>query len=503
MTTSDLYARKSTEDQGHSAARQERDWRADCAANDLQPGRVFADPDLSASRYARKQRPDFAELLEHIGSGEAEMVSLWETSRGSRRAGEWISFLDLCRDGGVLIRIFGGDDPRTYDPRKRRDYRALADEGLDAQDESDKLSERVRAGTRDSAVSGKPPGPLLFGYTRIFDERGRYVEQVPHPQRAALVRQWAANTLADVVPALGSLPAVAPTDDNPVPLHTQANALNDAGVPTPSGEGTWVGGHLNRYLRNPGYLGHRVHHDVIVARNAWSPILDEDTHGRLVALLETPGRRHHGNSKLKHQLSGAALCGPCRRPIRAKPIARTGALRYFCPYRGCLRVSAMLVPMDASVDRIILARLRRTDATGVFAPGVDQVAIAATRKEVRQLQGRLDEHVVESSAGRLSARALGLVERDLQPKIDAAERKLRTLLTPPALRGEDPAELADRWPDLPVARRRGVIVALAEIVLSPVGKAGRWSDLRLAESRWVGDDRTWGEIVAAGGSIVG
>lgn len=489
---SDLYARKSTKDEGRSAARQERDWRADCNREDLQHGRTFIDPDLSASRYARHERPDYAKLLEHIRSGACAMVSLWEASRGSRQLGEWIAFLELCRENGVLIRIFG-EDAHTYDPRKRRDWRTLAEDGLDAHDESERLAERVRAGTRDAAVNGKPPGPLLYGYTRIFDERGRYVEQVIAPERAARVRRWAADTLNAVIPEINGLPAVVPDANAPIPLHTQARALNDAGVPSPSGTGQWIGAHINRYLRNPGYLGHRVHHGKVVARGAWPAILDETTVARIRDLLEAPDRRHHTDSKLHYQLSGAALCGCCRRVLRVKPLGPHRQLRYHCPWTGCLRVTASLAQMDAFVDEVITARLRQPDAAAVFAAAADEGAANAARRHLDMLRDRLDEHVREATAGRLSARSLGIVERELQPQIDAAEREWQRLLTPAALQGYDPVVLADEWPDLPVGRRRAVILALAEVVLSPVGKGGRWSPWRLAESRWVGDQLTWGD----------
>ncbi len=73
----DLYARKSSADAGRSVARQERAWRADCAREGIEPGRVFVDPDFSASRYATRERPDYAALLEHIESKSCEMICLW------------------------------------------------------------------------------------------------------------------------------------------------------------------------------------------------------------------------------------------------------------------------------------------------------------------------------------------------------------------------------------------------------------------------------------------
>src|SRR5688500_10688225 len=94
---SDFYGRKSTRDDGRSAARQERDLKADCLRAGFEEGRRFVDPDLSASQYATKKRPDYLALVEHIKTGDCQLVSMWEASRGSREIGEWIEFLKLCK----------------------------------------------------------------------------------------------------------------------------------------------------------------------------------------------------------------------------------------------------------------------------------------------------------------------------------------------------------------------------------------------------------------------
>ncbi len=59
----------------------------------------------SASRYARKTRDDFARLLADLGAGRfgAEVLVLWESSRGSRKVGEWVELIDLCEQQGVTI----------------------------------------------------------------------------------------------------------------------------------------------------------------------------------------------------------------------------------------------------------------------------------------------------------------------------------------------------------------------------------------------------------------
>lgn len=478
----DLYARKSTSDQGRSVARQERAWRTDCAMFGVEPGRVFVDPDFSASRYARRDRPDYAALLEQVRASACEMVSLWEVTRGSRQMGEWVTFLDLCRDQGVLIRVFGEDEPQTYDPRRQRDREYLLKEGMQAEAEVERLRHRIMPGIADAASQGRPPGPLLYGYTRVYGaltessisasgSKRREIVQVVNDAEAAIVRQAARDTLAGI------------------PLHTQARRLNLKGVPTPSGKGSWRGSNLNRMLRNPGYEGHRVHNGQVVAENAWPAILDPDTAGQLRALLETPGRRNFTDTSLKYDLSGAALCGECRKPMRVT------RMRYQCMIAGCMKVSASSALMNGAVRRMVIARLQMPDAAVAFTPAQPDAQVAAVKEELRRLTDRQKELYAE--AAKPGGPSMGLVaaaERELLPQIDAAQTRLRALQTPPALRGYDPIDLAQRWESYTVGEHRAVIMALAEIVLSPVGKGRKWSMWRLAESRWHGDDRTWGEI---------
>src|SRR5262245_17757248 len=103
MHVVDLYLRKSTKDEGRSVARQEAELTDAAGRHDLTVGRIFVDPDFSASRYRRRERPDYAALLEHVRHGGCEVLGIFEASRGSRDLTEWSAFLDLCRKHKVRI----------------------------------------------------------------------------------------------------------------------------------------------------------------------------------------------------------------------------------------------------------------------------------------------------------------------------------------------------------------------------------------------------------------
>ncbi len=494
----DLYARKSSADAGRSVARQERAWRADCAEQDIEPGRVFIDPDFSASRYATRSRPDYEALLAHIADRRCEMVCLWETSRGSRQMFEWVQFLDLCRDQGVLIRVFG-EDAQTYDPRRQRDRESLIKEGLAAESEVEKTRSRSRAGTADAAAQGRPSGPMVDGYRRIYSapsaesvsasgNRRREIRQVVDEERAQIYR-WAAEGIL-----------------NGVPANTIARILNAWQVPTPTGAGVWYGGALVSRLLRPSMEGHRELAGKIVARDAWPPILDAMTAARLRATVRVPERRMAANdTRLRYQSSGVLICGRCRRPsMGGHPRRARGKLyqRYECdPARqGCGKVTGPQDRIDEVISEMMVARLRRPENLRLFEPVADDTSLRDAQAELDALTARRDElYVSAAKPGGPSMALVSAAERQLLPQIDAAGKRVRALQMPAVLQGYDPVDLADRWDRYSVGDRRRVIAAFCEPVLSAVGRGGMWSLARLGESRWRGESLTWA-VIWRGGS---
>ncbi|MEE3918773.1 recombinase family protein [Micromonospora sp. BRA006-A] len=134
--TGKLLTSSPQEHQGRGSLRQAPACGADRGAEreDLRIGRVFADPDFSASRFAKRARPDFAALLEHIRSGACQVLGLFEGSRGSRKLGEWVALIDECRDRRIRIWIW--TDERIYRPWRTNDYDTLARVGVQSATES-------------------------------------------------------------------------------------------------------------------------------------------------------------------------------------------------------------------------------------------------------------------------------------------------------------------------------------------------------------------------------
>lgn len=56
----------------------------------------YVDDGFSASKCGRKKRGDFAKLVKDLDSGTFtdDALIIWESSRGSRRVGEWCTLLE-------------------------------------------------------------------------------------------------------------------------------------------------------------------------------------------------------------------------------------------------------------------------------------------------------------------------------------------------------------------------------------------------------------------------
>jgi site-specific DNA recombinase len=475
---------------------------------------VFTDNHRSASRFATKPRVGWEQVVAYLAANPVHVLILWEVSRGERRLGPWIALLDLCRERNILIHIVKDDE--TYDPTDARDRKDLAQEGIEAESESERISKRIRRDKRAAAAEGRPAGRLNYGYRRIYNERGQYIRTVLDEHQAMVKRDIIDTGVVEGRPTyaiaqelnakrhearIEAWRAAREAAAGPGDWTARWAAVQDAvelGRRWDSpGRGVWHPTTILRLAASPTYLGKRVHHGEVVGETDWPQITDEVTFRRIQARLAVKDGRRQRDTRLRNQLSGAITCG--RDGCGGRFAMGRGGLFYRC--QKCVRCSINKALADRAVDVMVRARLRQPSAAPLFRQSDDDGAIEAAEQEARTLQTRLDEHYAESAAGRLSARGLSMVEADLLPQIEAAQKRASELSTPSVLRGIDPLALAARWVDQPVELRRNVIVALADIRVSAIGRGRRPTAWRLAESRWRGDARTWGDHWRAAGEV--
>lgn len=96
----------------------------------------------SASKHRRKARADFPQLLADLESGAfgADVLVLWEASRGSRELEEWLPLLKACERAQVMVGVTNLE--RLFRPWKAQDRHDLIDLANDAELEVARWSNR-------------------------------------------------------------------------------------------------------------------------------------------------------------------------------------------------------------------------------------------------------------------------------------------------------------------------------------------------------------------------
>lgn len=425
-----------------SPEQQEAEARDICQAEGWTVGTVYLDPHRSASRFATRAREKFNALVADLATGRYGVLVLWESSRGSRELEEWARLLNTCREHDVHIHVVSHG--RTYDMTNGRDWRTLAEDGVDSQYESEKTSVRIRRDMEASARAGRPHGRIKYGYTRRYHPITKeLVGQEIDPETSPVVRRIVADIVAGV------------------PVSTLTKALNDEGVPSPTGK-RWARDVVRRIAMSETYIAKRRYNGELLDGD-WPEIIAESDYWAAQRILTDPKRKTTRPGRAKYLLSyvARAECG-------AFLCAAAGTAYYQCSADTCVYVKREW--LDAYVTQIILGVLSRPTEYQALAQA-DDSAVVAARGESDALRARLDEFYESASRGDLSPGALAKVEARLLPQIEAADKRAVQAATPPVLRAllDDPdTDLEDRWEAMPMSARREVVALLAEVT---VGKA--------------------------------
>lgn len=444
-----IYTRVSSDpnERGRSVGEQEAECRKVCERNGWDVVHVFSDNDRSASRYARKGRPQHQELMKFIEGGGADVLVTWESSRAQRDLDAYTKLRSLCERHGILWSYAG----RIYDMRESDDRFSTGLDALLAERESDETRKRVLRAVRANADRGRPHGKLLFGYRREYDPTTReLLGQVPDPATAAVVREAAQRVLAGETP------------------YAVAQDFDRREIPTPRGGAGWDLTQVKRLCINPAYAGKRVHQGRVVGDATWPPLLDEGTHLALVARLGDPRRRTVRDSAIKHLLSGIALCGVCGGRVRVQK--NRGFLAYLCEAKFC--VSRREADVDHLVTEVTLRRLERPDLADLMTHAADDETSSALA-EAREKRARLEAFYDTAAAGELTPQALARIEARLLPEIEAADRRARAVVTSPLVAATAGAEARKRWAALSLPQRREIISTLMQIRIMPTVRGAR------------------------------
>jgi site-specific DNA recombinase len=444
-----IYARRSRTQETHASVADQVDrGHAACDEHGWTLGGVLEE-EVSASRYARKKRDRWPEMLALLGAGRVGVLILWESSRGDRKAGEWMYFLDLCQEHGVIIHVISHD--RTYDPRNHRDWKTLASEGVDNDHFTRRLSVEVKRGKARAMKQGRPSGPPPYGYeVRYDDKTGKTLGWEILPGEDVNVRQ--------IIRDIG----------NHRPGRRIALEFIERGIPSRTGA-PWSARVIRHIAGNCAYAGLVELPDGTYAERQeqedgaqWPAIVERAEWEKAAAVLKSRATGPRPGAA-EHLLTSLADC-ECGGLIEA---AGKSKGTYRC---GNYDLSVPEEWLDEVVRYTICRRLARPDARDLFA-AKDDNRTAELRATLEPLRARREKFRKMAAAGTIEPDALADIEAELNPKIARLQRELGEVRYVPALADiltEDDTFAA--WDAMPVQARREVIAAVTGITVMKRGR---------------------------------
>lgn len=417
----------------------------------------------SASRYAKKARENFERLIADLTADrfDANVLMLWESSRGSRKVGEWATLIDLLIERGV--KVYVTTHKRLYDPRNARDRRSLFEDAVDSAYESDKTSERTGRDQADRAAKGRPNGRAPYGYRSNYDDKtGKFLGRVVHEDEAEVIRELFTR-LSKGHSILGI------TDD-----FATRGIVNGKGEP-------FSQAHLRTFLLNWAYAGKRAHlkghpapspsirnKDAKVTDAQWPAIVSLKLFLEVQGILHDPERMTTTGGRAVHTFTSIVKCDRCGggMTVRSVPVAETRKLIYKCGLNGCTTIYKDAI--EEIAEKAMLAYLALPEVYKGTQQEDELVTaeLADVEEKLAQASRELDELGDAVGRGELSARLAARSEPRILARIEDYETRRRALTTPSALASliTPGADVAKRWASITdVAARRKI----ASLVLSP------------------------------------
>lgn len=447
---SDRNGGTSLDDQGadNEVAADEQDWKL---------GEPYIDDGLSASKYARKARGDFNQLVADLNSGPtgreshfgADILMLWESSRGSRRVGEWVSFIELCE--AKAVKIWVTTHERLYDPANGRDRKQLIDDANDSEYESYKTHKRVVRTTVKEAKRGRPHGKAPYGLMPVYD-----------PKTGKLLT-WVTDPLREIVPR-----ELFRLLERHVPLADVTRRFARRGYTNREGR-PFSEAHLTHMARKHSYTGLRLHRDTVY-EGTWDGLIPRKRFWNVQRILKMPGRATYRGGGTRHELTAGLRCSKCDSVFRVvdenEPSRKT---TYRC-LRGCLSIQKE--PVDDLIIGgpgdlgLLLEYLARPDIyKALSAPSSDdatvqelQDALAAARVERDEMREAKGQNLAEVM---VLANSLAAKEQEVAD-MEAREREL-TLPSVVLSIIKPGADVWQSWCEAPIAGRR----QLVRLIFSP------------------------------------
>lgn len=351
-----------------------------------------------------------------------------------------------------------------------------------ARNEIEVKSERrvnANAARRQKGIPTAGREPYGYAWVPVADRKPDAPTMVPDDKRADVVRLIFDRFLAGA--SLGSIAR----EVNGAGHRTKPSKPKADGSPGRVPEGAlFRPTTVRRILQSPYYAGRLpippeggwpdgYDLDAVRLENTvpgnWEALVSVDAWQIACDRLRHPERKTSPGPSRRWLLSGLAVCAVCGKPIIAGGGER-GVHSYRCAsMKHFMRRGA---PLDDFIERVMIARLSRSDAADLIAPIDEGPDRGELRSKLDVVDGRIREVGDDYDAGLIErpeyARRLGVLRdraRELRAALAAAPRDDAALAEIIAA-----SDVEAAWRSYPLDTRRAVISRLLEVRVRSVGQ---------------------------------
>ncbi|MYW03868.1 recombinase family protein [Streptomyces sp. SID3343] len=451
-----IYVRISRDRKGQELGiqRQEKACRELCERRGWTVVKVYPENDVSASITSKKRRPQYAEMMRDVREGTIDGIVVYSIDRLTRRIAELTNFLEAQKEHSFEFATTEGEDTSSASGRM-----ILTIKGAVAQQETERMSERVNASLLQRREKGQPHagGPRVFGF-----EPGSAFQRLV-PEEVEWIQQGYRLLLNGKTPG------------------DVARLWNAAGART-TGTGTeWTIQKVKRVYRSERvggivtYKGSDIgdsEHPHPLTREQW-----ENVQSVLDARM-TPVAQ--GSGKRTHVYTGFLHCGYCKSVMRVqwttvesrtfrRVFCHSGAISNSAGKLGCGKINRQYGWVSDRLDEVVEAALLKRRPKHVQAAKTEDLSgeIAIMEQRIRALRQRWKDDGMEDedyfdALGHLRAELQTFRQREATSVV-AKSRNIVDALT--VWRDESPDN---------IERRRAIVATVIEKVeLYSVGRGRR------------------------------
>ncbi|MEU8583878.1 recombinase family protein [Streptomyces abikoensis] len=377
-----IYVRISKDRKGQELGiqRQEKACRELCDRLGWGVLKVYPENDTSASTTSKRTRPVYTDMLRDARDGLIDGIVVYSIDRLTRRIAELTHFLEEQKEHGFSFATTEGEDTATANGRM-----ILTIKGAVAQQETERMSERINSSLLQRREKGKPHagGSRLFGF-----KEGSHFQEL-EPKEVEAIKLGYGMLMDQRTPG------------------DVARAWNELGLRTPEAGTAWDIHKVKRVYRSERIGGVITYKGQDIGDSIYPHPLTRAEWENVQTVLDaraTPARK--GMGKRKHLYSGFLKCPYCGSTMRVQWATIQGRTfrRTFCHSaqvgaggeKGCGKVNRRYDWIEQRLNEVVEAALMTRMPKPQSAPSEDlEGKIKVSEERIRALRSRWKEGKIE------------------------------------------------------------------------------------------------------------